>query len=309
MTDPAPPREPAFHAGETALQREAGVAEHMARVGSQVIRSYMPEQHRNFFPLLPFVVVGSIDEARQPAASLLAAPPGFVFSPDPERLRIDALPYGEEGLARNLAAGVPLGVLGIQPHTRRRNRVNGIVSARDDMGFALQVQQSFGNCPKYIRPREPVYVGAPARGPAIACDDLDPRSRALMTSADTFYIASAHPEAGKSALRAHGVDVSHRGGPPGFVHFIDERRFIIQDFQGNDFYNTLGNVRLHPPVGLLFLDFAGGDVLELDATAVAIAGEHPLADPASTGRLVRFEVLRARLFVGASPLRWISAGP
>jgi uncharacterized protein len=298
-------QEPAFHDGEVALQREEGVAERMGRVGAQVIRGHMPEQHRDFFSLLPFIVVGSLDDARQPAASMLAAPPGFVVSPTPDSLRVDALPHGTEALARNLGVGAPVGVLGIQPHTRRRNRVNGIVTSQDDIGFTVQVQQSFGNCPKYIEPREASYVGAPVPAPTRESETLEPRARALMASADTFFLASAHPEAGRSSLRTHGVDVSHRGGPRGFVHFVDEQRFIVPDFKGNDFFNTLGNVRLLPAVGLLFLDFSGGDVLELDATAVALAGEHPLAHPAATGRIVRFDVQRARFWPNASPLRWL----
>src|SRR5688572_5098662 len=115
----------AFHAGERALQARAGVAERLARLGPQVIRDHMPEQHRDFFALLPFIVVGSIDERHQPTASLLAAPPGFVSSPDPKTLRIDALAREDDPLHENLRPGAPLAVLGIQPHTRRRNRANG----------------------------------------------------------------------------------------------------------------------------------------------------------------------------------------
>src|SRR5687768_3053120 len=114
----------AFHAGEEACQADAGVAERMARLGSQVIRGYMPDQHRDFFTLLPFVIVGSVDERGQPSASLLAAPEGFAFSPDPRNLRVDALPFRDDPLERNLVAGASLGLLGIQAHTRRRNRVN-----------------------------------------------------------------------------------------------------------------------------------------------------------------------------------------
>lgn len=296
-------RTSAFHAGEAACQAEVGAAEHLARVGSQVIRGFMPEQHRDFFALLPFVVVGSIDERGRPTASLLAAPEGFAFSPDPKSLRVDALPAPGDPLERNLAAGASLGLLGIQAHTRRRNRVNGRVTERDAVGFGLAVEQSFGNCPKYITRREATYVGAEVR--AAECSaGLDARGRALIARCDTFYLASAHPSARESRVRSEGVDVSHRGGPAGFAHFTGEQTFVIPDFRGNDFFNTLGNLRLHPHAGLLFVDVVSGDVLSLEAEAVAARDSHPLAGSAGTGRVVRFEVERARFWERGSPLRF-----
>jgi uncharacterized protein len=299
--------EPAFHAGEIELQREAGVAERMARVGPQVIRDHMPEQHREFFALLPFIIVGSVDARGQPTASLLAAPPGFVSSPDPRRLRIDALPGRGDPLLENLALAAPLGLLGIQPHTRRRNRVNGVVQALDGAGFELAVRQSFGNCPKYIRPREAVYVGSAWRGER--SEGLGERERQLMARADTFFLASAHPEAARGGPRSIGVDVSHRGGPPGFVQFTSASSFIIPDFKGNNFYNTLGNLRLSALAGLSFLDFASGDVLQLEASASVRAEAHPAAGADGTGRVVQFDVQRARWFPKLSPLRWRSIDP
>jgi predicted pyridoxine 5'-phosphate oxidase superfamily flavin-nucleotide-binding protein len=295
---------PAFHDGEVALQRAAGVAERMARVGAQVIRGYMPEQHREFFTLLPFVLVGSVDASAQPTASLLAAPPGFAISPDPQTLRFDALPLDGDPLGQRLVPGAPLGVLGIQPHTRRRNRANGRVLGRDAAGFTLRVEQSFGNCPKYIRPREAVYVGSAWRGGAREATHLEPNQRAWLSDTDTFFLASAHPDSRHTESRAHGVDISHRGGPPGFVHFVDDDTFIIPDYRGNNFYNTLGNLHLNPRAGLLFIDPARGHLLQLDATARALEGTHPLAGRDGTGRIVQFDVHSVRAFDAASPLRF-----
>lgn len=293
-----------FHEGEVALQRLAGVAERMHRLGPQIMRASLPEQHRRFFPLLPFIVVGSVDERGQPTASLLAGPPGFVHSPEPESLRIDALPARGDPLDRNLQVGTSLGVLGIQLHTRRRNRVNGSVLTRDDAGFSLEVDQSFGNCPKYIHPREVVYVGIGERGEGKVAAGLSALQRALVEAADTFYVASAHPEAPASVDPSHGVDVSHRGGSPGFAHFTDESSFIIPDFRGNNLYNTLGNLQLNRLAGLLFVDPVQGDLLQIEASADLLEGSHPLSHPESTGRIVRFRVHQIRWFPRASPLRF-----
>lgn len=296
------PRE-VFHAGEVALQREAGVAERLARVGSQGIRDHMPEQHRAFFPLLPFVVVGSVDAEGQPAASLLAAPPGFAFAPTPTTLRVAALPIAGDPLEHNLQPGAPLGLLGIQAHTRRRNRLNGRVGARDAGGFSLDVAQSFGNCPKYIHPRRATYAGASGLQAPLLSKRLTASTRDLIAFSDTFFIASAHPAARTSGAEAHGADVSHRGGPVGFAHFIDDDTFIIPDYPGNDLYNTLGNMRLEPRVGLLFIDVVDGALLLAEATSLALAGSHPQAPP-GTGRIVCFRVGHTRHFPAASSLRF-----
>jgi predicted pyridoxine 5'-phosphate oxidase superfamily flavin-nucleotide-binding protein len=301
--------ERSFHAGEVALQAEAGVAERMARVAPQAIRAHMPEQHRQFFELLPFVVVGSIDAQGQPTASLLMRPPGFAHSPEPERLRLDALPLPGDPLESNLHPDAPLGLLGIQAHTRRRNRLNGDVCERDSRGFSVRVGQSFGNCPKYIHPREVRFAGAPPVAAVRAADRLEPRQRTLIASADTFYIASAHPAAARHEQQAHGVDVSHRGGPPGFVAFSDDDTFVISDYRGNNLYMTLGNLRLEPRAGLLFQDFERGDLLQIEARTELVAGRHPQAGPDDSGRLLRFHVERARWFPRASALRSVYRDP
>lgn len=51
----------------------------------------------------------------------------------------------------NLEVGQQLGFLGLEMHTRRRNRMNGRVLVNDGQGLLLHVDQSFGNCPKYIQ--------------------------------------------------------------------------------------------------------------------------------------------------------------
>lgn len=295
---------PAFHAGERTMQASVGLAERMAQVGKLGIRDYMPEQHREFFPLLPFVIVGSIDTEARPSASVLAAPPGFVSTPDPQLLRIAALPDADDPLAANLRIGASLGVLGIQPHTRRRNRANGVVSALDEHGFDISIRQSFGNCPKYIQAREAVFGAQPEIRPAarINCG-LDDDARALIASADTFYIASSHVDAGKDASRAEGVDVSHRGGPPGFIG-VDGDELWIPDYRGNFFFNTMGNLLLNPQAGLLFIDFHNGDLLHVDASARIVIEAPSFARLPVAERLLHLVVHRSTFRPRALPLNW-----
>lgn len=298
-----------FHAGERALQSLVGSREQMEAVGPRVIRDYMPDQHREFFALLPFLVVGSLDADLQPWASMLAAPAGFVHSPDATHLRIDALPGAGDPLTGQLAAGATLGLLGIQPHTRRRNRMNGTVEALDAAGFMVEVQQSFGNCPRYIQAREPVFAAPPANEPAVQwLDTLDLAAERLIGASDTLFIATAYPDAvamGDVAdARSHGVDVSHRGGRPGFVRVDAGGVLTVPDFNGNRFFNTLGNLQAHPRAGLLFVDFDTGELLHLSATAEIVTDGPEVEAFEGAERLMRFHVTRALRRPAALPLRW-----
>ena len=298
-----------FHAGERAVQQRAGVAERMAEVGPRVIRDYMPDQHRDFFAQLPFVVLGSLDAQGQPWASVLAQPPGFIRSPDATLLRLQALPDAADPLVQTLQPDAPIGLLGIEPHTRRRNRANGRVMALDGAGFGLRIEQSFGNCPKYIQAREPVYL-APIEVPAaaIASSQLDAAALRLVRGADTFFIASAHPQALQPEGRADGVDVSHRGGKSGFVRVeVDaagQQWLTAPDFLGNFFFNTLGNLAVNPQAGLLFIDYATGDLLQVAVRAEILWDGPDLAGFAGAQRLLRMQVLGALRRPGALALRW-----
>ncbi len=150
--------------------------------------------------------------------------------------------------------------------------MNGVVVEMNDKGFAIRVQQSFGNCPKYIQAREPIRIQHKLSGVATRSRVLDARAMNLIRKADTFFIASAHPASAVSN-RAHGVDVSHRGGKPGFVR-IAENTLTVPDFVGNFFFNTVGNLTLEPRAGLLFVDFDNGDLLYL-AVRVEIIWDDP----------------------------------
>lgn len=293
----------AFHAGEQAVQARAGVEAQMAQIGPRVMRDHMPDQHREFFSLLPFVVLGSVDAQGQPWASVLAGASGFMTSPDPTHLQIRAQPLPLDPLNATLHDGAPLGLLGIQPHTRRRNRMNG-TARLEEGGFTVEVGQSFGNCPKYIQAREPVWTpDAPAGQLAHEGPGLDEASRQLIRAADTFFIATAHPQAASGDEPRHGVDVSHRGGPPGFVK-LEGEVLTVPDFMGNHFFNTLGNIAVHPAAGLLFVDFERGDLLYLAVQARVLWDGTELASYDGALRLLRMRVTHVRRVQGGLPLRW-----
>ena len=299
-----------YHEGEQALQRRVGWRERFAEVGAHVMRDRMPEQHRQLFGKLPLVLLGSMDDTGQPHASVLMGAPGFVHTPDAQTLAIDAWPDAADPLHAALRVGASIGLLGIEPHTRRRNRMNGVVRALHARGFQIEVRQSFGNCPKYIQARHARWVdaAAPTTVTSRRMARLDRAAASLVRGADTFFIATAVPPGRIDSSAAHGVDVSHRGGKPGFVRLQRDADgadvLTVPDFAGNNMFNTLGNLALHPGAGLLFIDFARGDRVHLAVDARVLWDGDELDAFDGAQRLVQFRVREALHLSGGPRLAW-----
>lgn len=296
--NPAP-----FHAGEIRAQERAGVRSQMEKIGGLVLRDYMPEQHREFFPLLPTLFLGAADAAGNLWASMLWGEPGFIQSPDSVTLQIDACLRAGDPLVDDLRPDAQLGLLGLQFETRRRNRANGTVAAAGEHGLTFALRQSFGNCPKYIQTREQL-AGVAVEQPgqiAVGQDRLPDAALSLIRRADTFFIATA---ADGATGPAHGVDVSHRGGRPGFVQVDGQGAITWPDFQGNNFFNTIGNLVADGRAGLLFIDFEHGDLLHLSGRAEVVWDGPEVAAFPGAKRLLRFVAARHVFRPRALPLRW-----
>ncbi|WP_295994024.1 pyridoxamine 5'-phosphate oxidase family protein [Rugamonas sp.] len=298
-----PEGRPLFHAGELEAQRRVGVADKMERQGRRAMRSLMPDQHRQFFAHLPFIVAGAVDADGQPWATIMTGAPGFVRAPQADLLHIAALPVAGDPLAGVLAPGADIGLLGIELPTRRRNRANGKLVPSAPGTLAVRVHQSFGNCPQYIQGRDWEVAPAPPAGTRPwHGGELDAAALALVAAADTFFIASAHRPPEDAA--AAGADVSHRGGKAGFVRIDDARTLTVPDFVGNFYFNTIGNLLLHPRAGLLFIDFERGTMLHVAARAEMIWDGAEVAAYAGAQRLIRFHIERVIRLDHALPLRW-----
>jgi len=296
-----------WHIGEKTLQQRMGVADRMEVIGQKVLRDHMPEQHREFFHQLPFILLGSVDLRGEVWASVLEGAPGFLQSPDPKTLEVHALPMPGDPAAENLRDGSAVGLLGIELHTRRRNRVNGSLVRLQD-GFQLAVHQSFGNCPQYIQLR--TLEPASGAGPDIQAQEppprpehligLDEEARALIRRANTFFVAS-YVEASADGPRQ--VDVSHRGGRAGFVR-VDEDTLTVPDFSGNLFFNTLGNLAVNPRAGLLFIDFETGELLQMVGSTELVLSGPEVEGFVGAERIWRLKVARTVRRRSALRSRW-----
>jgi len=282
-----------FHEDEITAQALAG-----QRAGGAAIRPFMPDQHREFFALLPYLFIATLDGEGWPVASVLSGPAGFARSPDPRSLYIDALPRPGDPAVAGFVPGGMIGLLGLDLSTRRRNRANGRVAAVGEKGFSMAIEQSFGNCAQYIQRRTPFPRARPPAA-AVPLSGLDAAARRLIGATDTFFVASRS----RGGIDTNGgLDVSHRGGRPGFVG-LEGDTLVVPDFRGNRFFNTLGNLLGEPRCGVLFIDFATGDLLQLQGIA-RIDWAVAAGQPAGTQRSWRLLVERGWRRPGALPFDW-----
>ncbi|KAL4458927.1 hypothetical protein ABPG75_013792 [Micractinium tetrahymenae] len=317
-----------FHAGEQEMQMKAGSWQEVESMGRRMIKPAVNAVQGDLLRQLPLLLVTGSDAAGRTWASALVGSPGFVsVAPDPSVLRISSARLLGDG-ALTLLPGQQVGCLGILLSSRRRVRVNGTLQGVERgpgglLELRVRVEQAYGNCPKYIQKRtlEPDAArqarlesgGTPAaeRGSGA----LGAAQQAVVAASDTFFIASSSgppppPSGGGSkhstgslpaAAEAYGYDISHRGGPPGFVQVEDGGRALRWgDFEGNYMFMTLGNLLLNPACALLFLDFQSGDALLLRGEAEVLHKDRQLP---GAQRAVRFVVDEWMHLPAALPLK------
>ncbi|GGT09883.1 pyridoxamine 5'-phosphate oxidase family protein [Nonomuraea spiralis] len=275
------------HPGEIAVQARAGVREPGA-FGSSRTRPEIPEVAAAFLGEQRLLVAGAADDLGQVWADVLTGPPGFATAADDRTITVRALPAAP--LRDLFTAERDLGLLAIEPHTRRRMRVNGTAVRAGD-SLVIWTEQVYANCPKHIQTREPT---APPGIPAVAGDGtaFTPRHVEWIESADTFFIATR--------AEGLGADVSHRGGNPGFVRVTGPASLEFPDYPGNSMFMTLGNLELDPAAGLLFVDWTRGQTLHLTGRAEV--------DWSGEGRVVRFELTAYTHMEGTVGAGWTPPG-
>ena len=184
--------------------------------------------------------------------------------------------------------------------------MNGKIGHLREDAFEIRVRQAFPNCPQYIQARDTDlgddigYIGerkAVRRG-----ESLNRAEAAMIAGSDTLFIASQFSEGGDAWSR--GVDVSHRGGKPGFVIVAHESLLLFPDYAGNCMFSTLGNIQVDPRCGLLFIDFDTGNALQLTGKAEILwEPEHVCRFPGA-GRVVSFQLEEKLHVEHAVPMTW-----
>jgi len=292
-----------FHRGERAIQSLLGVREQMEGFGRRVIRDHMPEQHREFYQNQNYLYLGHVDSVGWPWASMLFSENKFISSADAGSLELNVMPILGDPLGSSLTPGLDIGILGIELHSRRRNRLSAAVTSADGKNIGLKVKQSFGNCPQYIQQRYWHDEPRSYQESSFECfSSLDADAKHVIANADTFFVAS-HAKTDDSEA-SNGADISHRGGKPGFVRVDDRNTLTIPDYLGNFHFNTLGNFLENPKAGLLFIDFERGHILQLTGRVDILWQSDAMEYFQGAERLWTFVVEKGRWLRDCLPKQW-----
>ena len=291
-----------YHEGERYVQERAGERDSALRLEG-FTTGPIPVRAMPFLAEQRMLAVGSVDEHGSVFASVVFGAPGLVWSGDGQSLHLDRtrIEAHDDPLWRHLCVGADVGFLAIELGSRRRLRINGVVTHVDPVRIDVDVHEAYPNCPKYIQRRIP--VDAPGvRGsfaqPRAEGSALDDKHMRLIERADTLFVASRHPE--------RGLDVSHRGGAPGFVRVLTPSRIRIPDYRGNSMFNTLGNFAVDDRAGVVFVDFERGTLLQMTgkATLQFDQPDEALQPTGGTGRYWDFNLERWLAVPIRAPIAW-----
>ncbi|GAB0108248.1 pyridoxamine 5'-phosphate oxidase family protein [Nocardia sp. JMUB6875] len=281
-----------YHPGELAVQERMGQADIAQRVG-RMIRPDIPAAAAEFLTEQPMIVVAAADGDGRMWATQLVGAPGFVHASGVRAIEIDAVPAVGDPLAESLRGARHVGMIALQPQSRRRMRVNGVIAPTAG-GLRIETEQVYSNCPKYIS-RRSVEEWVARGTPAVRWGtELNTAQQQLVSRADAFFVASADPDG--------NADASHRGGNPGFLQVLSPTRLRWPDYRGNSMFMTLGNIAADPRCGLLVLDWRTGVTLQLTGTA-EITWEEAVFTPGAQCA-IDFTLTEVVEISGATPLRW-----
>ncbi len=282
-----------LHEGERTVQRRAGVT--VPGWGSAGVDALIPPVAAEFLGRQQLVVITAATDDGAAWVSVLSGPPGFATAPDDRTVVAERLPDPGDPLAGRFDTEHDIGMLMIEPATRKRMRVNGR-ARRDGHRLLVRTQQVYSNCPKYIQTRTPTTDELPPGRVVSAGEELNAGHRRWVAAADTFFIGTYAP--------GHGADASHRGGNPGFITTGPDNRLTWPDYIGNSMYMTLGNLHIEPRCGLLFVDWQSGHTLHLTGRATADWDPARVSAVPGAHRLIDFDVEQFVERAGGIPQRW-----
>ncbi len=94
---------------------------------------------------------------------------------------------------------------------------------------------------------------------------ITPDLASFIAAQTSVFLASANAE-GQPYIQ-------HRGGPPGFLHVIDEETITFADFAGNRQFITQGNLADNPRAYLFLIDYAHRRRVKIWGEARVVEGD------------------------------------
>ena len=318
-----------WHEGEIAMAKAMRVPD----MDNPTFPSLSP-QLANHARVAPLIAIGTLDKQGRPWTTLWGGEKGIsqpiaqgvlgirsqvVRQHDPVVEELvgkdgDGTVVREEGVGRMVSG------LTIDLETRKRTKlygrmIAGALSMREDeatesqqhvaeVQLVLKIEQSLGNCPKYLNKK---HVEPAESNPELVSDDpqLPQHALDLLARADLFFLSSANHD--------QDMDTNHRGGPAGFVRVIsnDPTGAVLcyPEYSGNRLYQTLGNLKVNPVVGICVPDFETGDMLYLTGTTEILIGTDAAKVLPRSNLAVKVNITAARYVATALPFRGVSGEP
>jgi len=273
-----------FHPGEAAVQQESGSDPDLYdQWAAESMGPDLSQNEAQFVQARTFSMAASVDASDRPWASpLLACGPALFTLQGPTELTIAAQPDNGDPLLTNIADNGRLGVLFFDPSRRRRAKSMGTAEGLGNATIRYSLTRNFGLCPKYIHKREH-HPGSTQPESVMSCSStrLDEQDMAQLSRSDTAFLASFYP--------AHGPDVTHRGGEPGFVRVVGETTIEMPEYVGNGMFNTLGNLRADARLALTDIDFSTGRTVHTTGVAT-VSDEVDLVRHRGATRLITLDI-------------------
>lgn len=315
-----------WHDGESEMRK----AMYAPDVDNPTVPALSP-QLSNHLQIAPLISIGALDAHGRPWTTLwgsgekgLSQPlgGGIIGIKTPVARQHDPVVeilVGKEAtreIIREEGQGRMVSGLTIDLDTRKRTKMYGrmiagaLISRKDkvtgneedivETQLVLKVEQSLGNCPKYLNKKKIVPA---ASKPEIVSDSprLPQEAIDLVEKSDMFFVSSSQ--------RDHDMDTNHRGGPAGFLRVASNESsgaiLCWPEYSGNRLYQTLGNLFVTPKAGLCVPDFETGDVLYLTGnTEILVGSEAAMVLPRSN-LAVKIAVISSRFVKGALPFRGV----
>ena len=318
-------QEMAWHEGEIAMAKAMRVPD----MDNPTVPTLSP-QLANHARIAPLIAMGTLDKQGRPWTTLWGGEKGIsqpiaegilgirsqvVRQHDPV---VEEL-VGKEGdgtVVREEGVGRMVSGLTIDLETRKRTKlygrmIAGALSMREDeatetqqhvaeVQLVLKIEQSLGNCPKYLNKK---HVELAESDPELVSDNpqLPQQALDLLLKADLFFLSSANHD--------QDMDTNHRGGPAGFVRVIsnDPSGAVLcyPEYSGNRLYQTLGNLKVNPVVGICVPDFDTGDMLYLTGTTEILIGPEAAKVLPRSNLAVKITTTAARFVATALPFRGV----
>ena len=236
-----------YHEGQRAVQREANSVPCADKLATWV------GPVAQFAAVADLILLASVDGGGLRIAALSGPAPLVEVREEDEEIVL-GLPTE---VATKLPVGGAAGGIVMKPVDARRARVAGrLVRAADRCELRCAV--AFTNCRKYIAPTTTTGTSAhlgPVSETPIGLDH--PWVTETIARAELAFLVTATPTG--------TADVSHRGGPPGFLRFNPEATSIgWTEYLGDGMFVSTGNLRANGRLTLLVVDLATGDALRLD---------------------------------------------